>query len=362
MKFIHFLPMMLVQSIIVALAALVSADNKTQNNCTGKCPCIPHCETKKKKDPKAYALISAYVMATAILLVFIPWFLWRIIRNWGSWKIHTESPRPQYIRTSFGWVDLETWQQKQAKQARRKEAKRDQHTIYRTTKANYKWIFYDPTGDLQQRFNQQKERSHLRFLPSWMRSYPHGTLQSGISAQQSKASNKIYQLPNLHINEKGCLSNLESFGNLQLDGSPMSGAFPDPYYSLPNLSKMDYHDAITPNTSGKSYSLPILPVMNEPDVVQVWINRGNNAGPERTGSPPLESEEELRGEVESAEEVMRLETEHRLEIGAYNFGVISLYLVLNPESKDTLRYKESFPTTETYFTASIPALLTLNLA
>ena len=361
MKFIHFLPIMLAQLIIVTLAALVSADdNQTQNNCTRNCHCDD--EAKKEENAKAYALILAYVMATVILLVLIPWFLWGIIRNWGSWKIHTGSPRPQYIRTSFRWVDLETWQQKQAKQARRKEAKRGQHTIYRTTKANYKWIFYDPTGDLQQRFNQQKERSHLRFLPSWMRSYPHGTLQSGISVQQSKASNQIYQLPNLHINEKRCLSNLEPFGNLQLDGSPMSGALPDPYYQLPNLSKMDYHDAITPNTSGKAYSLPILPVMDEPDVVQVWINHGNNAGPERTGSPPLESEEELRGEVESAEEVMRLETEHRLEIGAYNLGVISLYSVSNPESKDTLRYKESFPTTETYFTASIPALLTLNLA
>ena len=352
MNFIRFLPMMLAQLIIVALAALVSADDKTQNGCKGNCPLIPYSETKKEESPKAYALIAAYVIATAILLVLIPWFLWRIIRNWGSWKIHTGSPRPQYIRTSFRWVDLETWQQKQAKQARRKEAKRDQHTIYRTTKANYKWVFYDPTGDLQQRFNQQKERSHLRFLPSWMRSYPHGTLQSGISAQHSKASNKIYQLPKLHINEKGCLSNLESFGNLQFDGSLMSGALPDPYYQLPNLSRMDYHDAMTPNTSGKAYSLPILPVMDEPDVVQVWFNPGNNAGPERTSSPPLESEEESRGEVESteeampremelrivesaekvmrremelrtvesAEEVMLRETEHRLERSTYNFG------------------------------------------
>ena len=333
MKFVHFLPMMLAQLIIVALAALLSAaeNNKAQNDSKEHWPFIPHSETQKEESPKAYALIPAYVMATAILLVLIPWLLWRIIRNWGSWKIHTGSPRPQYIRTSFGWVGLETWKQKQAKQARRKEAKRDQHPIYRTTKANYKWIFYDPTGDLQQRFNQQKERSHLRFLPSWMRSYPHGTLQSGISAQQSKASNEIYQLPKLHINENSCLSNLDSFGSLQVDGAPMSGALSDPYYQLPNLSKMDYHNAMTPKIPRNACSLPTLPVMDEPYVVQVWINRGNNAGPDRTGSPPLESEEQLREDAESAEEAMRRDIAHRLEIGTYNFWVDSLYSVSNPE-------------------------------
>ena len=333
MKFIHFLPMMLAQLIIVALVALVSADeeDKKQNECTENCPLIPHGHKTKEN-----ALIITYVLATVILLVLIPWFLWHIIRNWGSWKIHTGSPRPQYIRTSFRWVDLETWKEKKAKQARRKEAKRDQHTIYRTTKANYKWIFHDPTGDLQKRFNEQKERSHLRFLPSWMRSYPHGTLQSGILPQQSKASNEIYQLPNLHVNENSCLSNLESFGNLQFDGSTMSGALPDPYYQFPNL-KMDCHDAMTPNTPRKACSLPILPVMDEPNVVQVWFVDGNNARPERTGSPPTDSEEEPRGEVESAEEVMQSDLEHRLEISEYSFGVISLYLVSNSESKDILR-------------------------
>ena len=340
MKFVHFLPMMLAHLIRLALAALVSAGGLTHPR---ECPChsflipqcnhsflIPQCNHSSlipqcnHKPPSFYA-IPLYVTAAGLLLAFIPWFLWRIIRNWGSWKIHTKSPRPQYMRTSFGWVDLETWKQKQAKQARRKEAKRDQHPIYRTTKANYKWIFHDPTGQLQQRFNQQKERSHLRFLRSWMRSYPHGTLQSGIPAQQSKASNKNNQLPKLHVNDSSYLSSLGSLANLQFDGSPMSGALPDPYYQLRNLSKIDYRDVVTRNTSGKACSLPVFPVMDEPDTVQVWFIGGNNAEPERTGSPPFESEEELRGEVDPDEEVMRRDTEHRLVIGAYNFGLFSLY-------------------------------------
>lgn len=100
---------------------------------------------------------------------------------------------------------------------------------------------------------------------------------------------------------------------------------------------MDYHGAMTRNISGKACSLPNLPVMDDPVVVQVWFTNGYNAGPERTGSPPVESEEELRGEVESAEEAMQRDTERRLDRGAYNFGVISLYSVSNPESIHTLR-------------------------
>lgn len=221
---------MLAHLIIIALAALVSADDHTQPGDH----LIPHGKPMTKEQKiRLFALIPVYVLVAAILLVFIPCFLWRIIRNWDSWKLHTGSPRPQYIRSSFRWVDLETWKQNQAKQARRKEAKRDQHPIYRTTKANYKWIFHDPTGQLQQRFNQQKERSHLRFLPSWMRSYPHGTIQSGIPAQQSKASKENYQLPKLHVNENSCLSNLESVGNRQFDGSPFLAHFKTPTTNCP---------------------------------------------------------------------------------------------------------------------------------
>ena len=356
MNIFYFLQMTLPRLTILALAALVSAGGLTQprvcrcnSALTAHCKInnnslIPYgetenCETNNNsslvshsvdKDIRRYVMIPVYVMVIGVFFVIVPWLLWRIIRNKSSWKIHTRSPRPQYIRTSFRWVDVMTWKQKQAEQARRKEVKRDQHPIYRTTKANYNWIFHDPSGELQQRFNQQKERSHLRFLPSWMRSYPHGTMWSGIPAQQSEALNESYQVPKPNVNENSCLSNREYFGSLQIDGSPMSDALPDPYYQLPNLSKMDGHVAMTPNTSGKARSLPIFAVMDEPDVIQVWFIRDHVEMPERRDYPRLEHEEELRGEMESAEEVMRRDTEQRLEIGAYDFRVISPYLVSNP--------------------------------
>lgn len=323
---------MLAQSAFFALVASASVDdeNKTQNDTTEHGPLIPTDKTKKKIDPKLYTRVPAYVLVTSILLIFVPWGLWRIIRNWGSWKIHTPSPRPHYVRTPFGWVDRHTWQLKQAKKAKRKAAKRYQHKIYRTTRANYKWIFYDPTGELQQRFNDQKEQSYLRFLPSWMRSYPHGTLQSGILPQQSTVPKNAYELPNLHFNGNSCRSRLKALENAQLDGVSTSGAFSNPY-QLPGIWDMDYRTAIMPSTAGNSRLPPGLPMIGGLGVIQVWHVRANPL-PERTGRPRLESEEELRGEVvESPEEVIRHDTEHRLAFGRAQQGTTQLERRLTDE-------------------------------
>lgn len=315
MKLIHLLQIMLALLAFFTLAASASVgdENKTQKDITEYGPLIPTNKMNKKTDPKLYTRIAAYVFVTSILLIILPWVLWRIISNWGSWKIHTPSPRPQYIRTPLGWVDRDAWQLKQAKKAKRKAAKRYKHKVYRSTRANYKWIFHDPTGELQQRFNDQREQSYLRFVPSWMRSYPHGTLQSGTVPQQSTVPKDAYELPNLHFSGNSCRSRLEALGNAQLDGVSTSGAFSDPY-QLPGIWDMDYRSAIMPSTAGKSRLPPRLPMVDGLGVIQVWHVRANPL-PERTGRPRLESEAELRGEVESPEEIIRRDTEHRLAIG-----------------------------------------------
>lgn len=274
MKPIPVLHMILALLVFFALAASVSADG----------------DKEKKKDPFRFALIPAYLSVAIPSLIFVSRALWRIIHNWGSWKIHTPSPRPQCLRTSLGWVDRETLELRQAKRAKRKKAKRDQQKVYRTTKANYKWIFHDPTRELQQRFDDQKERSHLRLLPSWMRSYPHGTLQSGMLANISA-----------------------SLQHCQLDGKPMSGALHDPY-RLPDLPIMDWPDALVPGAPEKSCLLPKVPMMCQPNVIQIWHIREAPL-PERMGLPPLESEQELNGEVDAQATVIRRDTEHRLREG-----------------------------------------------
>ena len=315
MKLIHSLQAMLAPVVCFVMAALVLADDKNrkqepdQGHCLVETP-MKHNATTTEVERKV-AVISVCVIATVIFVLITPYFVWQIIRNWGSKKIHTPYPRPQYIRTTSGWVSKEKWELRQAKKAKRKEAKRNWHKIHRTSKANYKWIFYDPTGKLQQQSNELKERSYLRFLPSWMRSYPHGTLHAGILAQQPQAPKGIYELPELLSNENSCCSPLEeSLGDYQIDGSPISSA------------------------------LPNLPTLGEPNIIQVWRVRANEL-PERRGSSRLESEEELRGEVvESPEEVIGRYTEDVSAIGSYFSETIPSWFGSKPEPENMLRWQK----------------------
>ena len=301
MKLILVLHMVLVHFVSFALVALVSADESKKNT------------NRKKEDSTAYALIPAYLMAALLSFIFVAWTLWRIIHDWGSWKIHAPSPRPQYLRKSFGWVGQETLELKQAKLDKRKEAKRDNHKFYRTTKADYKWIFHDPTGKLQQRFDDQKKRSYLRLLPSWMRSYPHGTLQSGVLVKQGKAPKGIYQLSELQCSNHSRRSVSEPFEDADLDYYTMSGPLRDPY-RLSDPPIMEYPDSIMPSAPGKSCLLSKLPMMDEPIVIQVWHVRRTPL-PELLGVPRIESEQELNGVVESQQTTIRRDTEHRLRMG-----------------------------------------------
>ncbi|KAL8755611.1 MAG: hypothetical protein Q9199_003516 [Rusavskia elegans] len=77
------------------------------------------------------------------------------------------------IRTWHGWV--ESGKTKDKKQ--RNRLRKLPPCIPRTTRTDYNWIFWDPTGDLQRKFNQEKEKSLVRYLPRWMRSSPFGSAE-----------------------------------------------------------------------------------------------------------------------------------------------------------------------------------------
>ncbi|CAD6565612.1 MAG: hypothetical protein ASARMPRED_007375 [Alectoria sarmentosa] len=270
-------------------------------------------EDSKKKIPAAYALIPTYVKAAIFWSMFITWASWRISRIWGSGKVHAPSPRPHYLWTPLGWVDEQTWELTQAKLARRKEAKRDKHKFYRTTKANYKWIFHDPIGELQKRFDDKKMRSCLHLLPSWTRSYSHGTKQLGLFAELGKAPEGIYESLELHFSTNSRLSLSGPLEHAQLDGYPMSGTLRNPHRLL-DIPIMEFLNAMLPSAPKKSYLLPKLPMMDEPNVIQVWHVRERPL-PERMGRPRLESEQELSGEVELQETMIRRDTRYRLREG-----------------------------------------------
>ena len=289
MGHIHFRQETLVSFMFFALVALVLAVEK---------------EDKRKKDEEktmmhkriVYAFIPVYIGVAMLSLIFITWALWRTCHNWRWWRIHAPSPRPRYSRTLFGWVDRETLESKQAKRARRKKTKRDQRKIYRTTKADYRWVFHDPTGELQQRYDNQKKRSHLRLLPSWMRSYPHGTLQSNRITKPGKASKGIYQPPKTQLSLQGCLPTPDSLELAQFDGSPFSDALHNPCNES-NLSIMTFIDAITPVAVDKQWLQSRMRAARQPDTIQVWHVR-ERALPALMGMPEFETEAEMDGEVE----------------------------------------------------------------
>ena len=85
---------------------------------------------------------------------------------------------------------------------------------------------------------------------------------------------------------------------------PTSGALCDTY-RLPDLHIVEFFNAITPNSPRKNC---LLPMMNEPNVIQVWHVRALPL-PGLTGRPNFESEEELNGEMESQEVVIRQVTD-----------------------------------------------------
>ena len=128
--------------------SLSDGEQKEQNGTSG---------TKKFEEfsTKHDLLIPAYISAAGPLLIVIHWCLWHIIRKCGLWKKF----RPQYMRILIGWVNQVKWDLKRSEQAKRKEA--NQPTVHCTTKAYYKWKFYDPTGDLKQQYDNQKKQSYL---------------------------------------------------------------------------------------------------------------------------------------------------------------------------------------------------------
>ena len=257
---------------------------------------------KKKKNRVAYALIPAYIAAAILSFIFIAWGLFRICHNWGWWRIHAPSPRPQYSRTLFGWVDRETLESKQAKRASLKKTKRDQRKIYRTAKADYRWVFHDPTGELRQRYDNQKERSYLRLLPSSMRSYPHGALQFNKITTPGKASKGIYQPPEVQLSFRGCLTTPNSLELAQFDGSSFSDALQNPCNES-NLSIMTFIDAITPVAVDKLWLRSRMPAAHQPDTIQVWHVRERPL-PGLMGMPEFESEQEMDGGIEQQQTVV----------------------------------------------------------
>ncbi|KAI4185805.1 MAG: hypothetical protein L6R41_003891 [Letrouitia leprolyta] len=98
---------------------------------------------------------------------------WYILTHWGWWKLHDRRTRSPLVRTWHGWVDSGKCKDK----SERNRLKKSPPSILpRTTRADYSWVFWDPTGEKQEKFRQQREETMVRYLPRWMRSNPFGSV------------------------------------------------------------------------------------------------------------------------------------------------------------------------------------------
>ena len=120
---------------------------------------------------------GGYCVAFLAGIVVIGYFA-HLVSRWGWWRLNRPGPRPMMIRTWHGWVDSTKIKDKR----QRNRLHKPPPYIPRTSATNYNWIFWDPTGDLQRKFNQEKERSLIRWIPKWIRSSPVGSAEPGIKS------------------------------------------------------------------------------------------------------------------------------------------------------------------------------------
>ncbi|KAL8776940.1 MAG: hypothetical protein Q9203_003448 [Teloschistes exilis] len=107
------------------------------------------------------------VMLASVL--FVPLFLvtlYYFVTRWGWWKLYRMGPQRPLVRTWHGWV--ESGDKKTMKRLHKFPP--PSCVVPRTTTADYRHVFWDPTGEKQKRFQQERDESILRYAPRWLRS------------------------------------------------------------------------------------------------------------------------------------------------------------------------------------------------
>ncbi|KAL8702315.1 MAG: hypothetical protein Q9201_004463 [Fulgogasparrea decipioides] len=129
--------------------------------------------------------------------------LWYILSHWGWWKLRRHGARRPLVRTWHGWVESSNQKGKTERNRLRKPPPR---IIPRSTRADYSWIFWDPTGQKRKKFEQEREESVLRFVPRWMRSSAFGSANADVqashdieAARPSKARGSDYTSSSGHL-------------------------------------------------------------------------------------------------------------------------------------------------------------------
>lgn len=124
----------------------------------------------KSIDPTLFAEFFAGTVGIFVLAVLF-WKIGRCMRSFNRHKV-LEAGRPQtarYARTWYGWVSLSV-QQRNKRVIRNCFACIRRCTAWRSSRVDYRWVWWDPGQKEFQRL-QQARCPLVRWLPKWFRSY-----------------------------------------------------------------------------------------------------------------------------------------------------------------------------------------------
>lgn len=145
-------------------------------------------------------------------ILFIPFFLgilYYLVTRWGWWKLYRMGPRRPLVRTWHGWVESEV----EKSRNRVHKSRPPPRLVPRTTMADYSYVFWDPTGERERRFQQERDESLLRYAPRWLRSSAFGS-----AAPSSEADGNLEAEQASELRRSDHSSATDGFRNLALMG------------------------------------------------------------------------------------------------------------------------------------------------
>ncbi|CAL5868094.1 uncharacterized protein PFLUO_LOCUS2317 [Penicillium psychrofluorescens] len=125
----------------------------------------------KRPSPVVFVELFAITFAIFVLAVLL-WKIGRFIRSFNKHKVLREGkpPTARYARTWYGWVPLNT-HKRNKRVFYRCFARLREWTAWKSTRADYRWVWWDPDQKEMQR--RRHERRFLRWLPEWVQSYDY---------------------------------------------------------------------------------------------------------------------------------------------------------------------------------------------
>ncbi|KAL8933644.1 MAG: hypothetical protein Q9216_006272 [Gyalolechia sp. 2 TL-2023] len=169
----------------------------------------------------------------------------RLLKAGGLWTLLFAVPLSIGLGwTWHGWVDSGKRKEKRDRNRLRKPRP---NLLPRTTRADYSWVFWDPTGDKQKKFNQQREETVIRYLPRWMRSSPFGSVTPTVNnTRDIEAARGSETVESDGTSTTGYLATLSMLGReTARTTAPVSAPTP-PIHTLPVFPPQTYTHWTTP--------------------------------------------------------------------------------------------------------------------